>query len=55
MRNLRDSIPKAIGYNLVKSIQDNMQIDLYNQLYKSNEMIASLNEPEEISIEEEKN
>ena len=36
-------MPKTIGYNLVKSIQDNMQIDLYNQLYKSNEMIASLN------------
>lgn len=49
VRNLRDSMPKTIGYNLVKSIQDNMQIDLYNQLYKSNEMIASLNEPEEIA------
>ena len=44
VRNLRDSIPKSIGYFLVKSIQDNMQLHLYNQLYKSNEMINVLNE-----------
>ena len=48
VRNLRDSIPKIIGYNLVRSIQDNMQIKLYNQLYKNNDLIQSLNEPEEI-------
>ena len=45
---MRDSIPKIIGYNLVRSIQDNMQIKLYNQLYKNNDLIQSLNEPEEI-------
>ena len=39
-----------IGYNLVQSIEDNMQIDLYNQLYKSTEIIASLSEPEEIAM-----
>lgn len=34
VRNLRDSIPKTIGMNLVKSIEENMQITLYNMLYK---------------------
>ncbi len=49
VRNLRDSIPKIIGNNLIKSIEDNMQIELYNQLYKSNEMVALLSEPEHIA------
>lgn len=53
MRNLRDSIPKSIGYFLVKSIQDNMQLQLYNQLYKSTEMVNVLNEPEHISRQRE--
>ena len=44
MINLRDSIPKAIGYFLVKSIQDSMQIKLYNQLNKSEEILSLLNE-----------
>jgi dynamin 1-like protein len=50
VRNLRDSIPKSIGYFLVRSIQDNMQLQLYNQLYKSTEMLNVLNEPEHIAI-----
>ncbi len=49
VRNLRDSIPKIIGNNLIKEIEDNMQIQLYNQLYKSNEMVALLSEPEHIA------
>ena len=49
VRNLRESIPKIIGNNLVKEIEDNMQIQLYNQLYKSNEMVALLSEPEHIA------
>jgi hypothetical protein len=50
VRNLRDSIPKCIGNNLVKEIENNMQIELYNQLYKSNEVVSLLNEPEHIAI-----
>jgi len=49
VRNLRDSIPKSIGFFLVKSIQDNMQLKLYNQLYKNTEMVSVLNEPEHIA------
>jgi hypothetical protein len=44
VRNLRDSIPKTIGHFLVKSLQDNMQIKLYNQLNKSDEILSLLNE-----------
>jgi GTP-binding protein EngB required for normal cell division len=51
VRNLRDAIPKAIGYFLVKSIQENMQLQLYNQLFKSNEMVQVLNEPESVALE----
>jgi len=50
VRNLRDSIPKCIGNNLVKEIENNMQIELYNQLYKSNEVVSLLNEPEHIAL-----
>jgi hypothetical protein len=50
VRNLRDSIPKSIGYFLVKSIQDNMQLKLYNELYKNTEMVKVLNEPEYIAL-----
>ena len=53
VRNLRDSVPKAIGFFLVRSIQDNMQLQLYNSLYKSTEMVSVLNEPEGISRQRE--
>ncbi len=44
VRNLRDSIPKAIGHFLVRSIQENMQLQLYNQLYSSTDMVSFLDE-----------
>jgi GTP-binding protein EngB required for normal cell division len=53
VRNLRDAVPKAIGYFLVKSIQDNMQLRLYNQLYKSTEMVSVLNEPDGVARQRE--
>lgn len=49
VRNLRDSIPKVIGNNLVRSIEETMQIKLYNSLYKSDAMINLLSEPEEVT------
>ena len=50
VRNLRDSIPKAIGNNIVRSIEETMQITLYNMLYKSREIVNVLNEPESVMI-----
>ena len=49
VRNLRDSIPKIIGNFLVKEIQENMQLKLYNKLYNAREMTDLLNEPENIA------
>ena len=48
VRNLRDSIPKTIGFQLVKNIENNMQIELYNELNKNNDIIRRLDEPEHI-------
>ena len=49
VRNLRDSIPKIMGNFLVKEIQENMQLKLYNKLYNAREMTDLLNEPESIA------
>ena len=49
VRNLRDSIPKIMGNFLIKEIEDNMQLKLYNKLYKSKEMTDLLNEPESVA------
>ena len=49
VRNLRDSVPKIIGQYLVKELEENMQIKLYNKLYNAKEMTDLLNEPESIA------
>jgi len=46
-------VPKSIGFFLVRSIQDSMQLRLYNQLYKSTEMVNVLSEPESITRQRE--
>lgn len=50
VRNLRDSIPKAIGNSLVKSTQENMKVNLYNLINQHREVIDVLNEPESIML-----
>ena len=49
VRNLRDSIPKIMGNYLVKEIEENMQIKLYNKLYNAREMTDLLSEPESVA------
>ena len=49
VRNLRDSIPKIMGNYLVKEIEENMQLKLYNKLYNAREMTDLLSEPESIA------
>ena len=49
VRNLRDSIPKVMGNYLVKEIEENMQLKLYNKLYNAKEITDLLSEPESIA------
>ncbi|MCQ2820706.1 MAG: dynamin family protein [archaeon] len=48
VKNLRDVIPKSIGYNLILAIEENMQMELYNDLYQNKTIIRTLDEPEGI-------
>jgi len=51
VRNMRDSIPKAIGYFLVRAAQDNMQFQLYEEVNRNEELMALLSEPAGITME----
>ncbi|CAK63208.1 unnamed protein product (macronuclear) [Paramecium tetraurelia] len=51
IRNLRDSVPKAIGYFLVRAAQEQMQFQLYNEIMKSQSVMGLMSEPEYITIE----
>ena len=48
VRNLRDSIPKALGFTLVKTIENDMKMKLYQMLYNDKSLVSVLNEPEGI-------
>ncbi|PHJ15259.1 dynamin-related protein drpb, partial [Cystoisospora suis] len=32
LRNVRDAVPKAIGFFLVRQLQEKLQFEIYNQL-----------------------
>ena len=49
VRNLRDSIPKALGYTLIRPIEFDMKIKLYEMLYNDKKVVGILNEPEGIT------
>ena len=49
VRNLRDSIPKALGFALLKPIENDMKMKLYEMLYNDKKVVSVLNEPEGIA------
>ena len=50
-RNVRDSIPKAIGYFLVKASQERLQFELYAQINKNEHLTKQMGEPERVTEE----
>merc|ERR1719282_2219916 len=51
VRNVRDSIPKAIGFYLVRGVQDKLQFELLNALNKKDRISELLGEPPHIMEE----
>ena len=51
VRNVRDTIPKTIGYFLVKASQEKLQFELYSAINKNESMTKSLGEPERVAEE----
>jgi vacuolar protein sorting-associated protein 1 len=51
LRNVRDSVPKAVGYFLVRQVQDKLQFELYTALNKSDALGDLLGEPPHIREE----
>jgi len=48
VRNIRDSIPKAIGFYLVRAVQDKLQFELLNALNHPDKLSELLGEPPHI-------
>merc|ERR1719174_3675040 len=48
IRNARDAVPKAVGYFLVRKLQEILQFELYNQLASADKMSELLGEPPHI-------
>ena len=51
VRNVRDSVPKAIGHFLVRQVQEKLQFELYHSLNKSEVLADLLGEPESVRSE----
>ena len=46
VKNLRNAIPKVLEYSLIREIENNMKIKLYDMLMTESKIIKALNEPE---------
>eukprot|EP00971_Amphidinium_carterae_P273490 5427646-Amphidinium_carterae.1 len=51
IRNVRDSIPKAIGFYLVRAVQETLHRELIQALNKDEKIAALLGEPPHIAEE----
>jgi hypothetical protein len=48
---LNDSVPKTIGYFLIKQSQDSLQMLLYNEIATKSSVIDSLGEEKDVQIQ----
>ena len=53
LRNVKDSIPKAVGFFLVRKSQDKLQMELYNQVNSNKGLSSGLGEPASITEKRE--
>mmetsp|Transcript_71113 Transcript_71113/g.180019 ORF Transcript_71113/g.180019 Transcript_71113/m.180019 type:complete len:282 (-) Transcript_71113:184-1029(-) len=51
VRSVRDSVPKAIGFYLVRAVQDKLQFELLSALNQKDKLSALLGEPQHIGEE----
>ncbi|KAF4674614.1 hypothetical protein FOL47_009005 [Perkinsus chesapeaki] len=51
IRNVRDSVPRAIGYFLVRQVQDKLQFELYTNVNRADKLADLLGEPPHIMEE----
>lgn len=51
VRNVRDTVPKAIGHFLVRSVQEKMQFEFHNAISSDPKLAALLQEPAHIAEE----
>lgn len=49
LRNVRDTIPKQVGYFLVKMSQEKLQFELYQKVNANQGIIDMLGEPKSIT------
>lgn len=53
LRNVKDSIPKAVGFFLVRKSQDRLQMELYNAVNSNKGLSNILGEPASITEKRE--
>ena len=49
IRSVKDSVPKAVGYFLVRKSQDALQFELYNQVNSNPKLSGHLGEPANVT------
>lgn len=49
LRNVRDTVPKQIGFFLVRKSQEKLQTDLYMRINKNKQIAEALGEPKSIT------
>jgi len=53
VRNVRDTVPKIVGYFLVRAVMDTLQRELYESINRSESILNCLSEPAHITTERE--